>query len=258
MHSDFQTFKFVLIVSIFSALVLSLTSTSLKDKQNINVEVDRKKNVLKCAGLDVDKLPSEDIIKKYTEFINEKVITASGELTEIPYDNLIINENKSTGQITYYNIKEYNPEKNNNKKYLPIFEYVLNENINAYILPISGKGLWSTLYGYFALSKDLNTVQGITFYKHKETPGLGGEIEKKWFQDQFKNKKIFNESNELVSIKVVKGIAQGEFLKHQVDGMSGATITGNGVTTFLKSDLERYLPFIKKNDTDVKLKEIKV
>ena len=253
MHSDFQTFRFVLIISIFSALLLSLTATALKNRQDVNIEVDRKKNVLKCAGLDVSKLNPEQIIEKYKNSIHEKVISYSGQILNISYQNLKLEEDKSSGQITYYNNKDKIAEDSiDRKKYLPLFEHIVDGNVVTYIIPISGKGLWSTLYGYFALGRDLNTVKGITFYKHKETPGLGGEIEKKWFQDQFKYKKIFNEKQSLVSITVVKGKAKGEDINYQVDGMSGATITGNGVTTFLKADLKRYLPFIKQKHDNFK------
>ena len=260
MHSDFQTFRFVLLISIFSALLLSLTATSLKNKQDLNIEVDRKKNVLKCAGIDVSKLKSEEIIKNYKNSIVEKVIAISGEVVDISYQDLTIEENKSTGQITYYNTNTDNLESSIDKiKYLPLFEYSIDGIVDAYIIPISGKGLWSTLYGYFSLSKDLESVLGITFYKHGETPGLGGEIEKKWFQEQFKDKKIFDEKKSLVSITVVKGKASGKNINYQVDGISGATITGNGVTNFLKADLLRYLPFIKqKQSTIINTQEIGV
>ena len=104
---------------------------------------------------------------------------------------------------------------------------------------------------HLALEPDLNTVRGITFYKHKETPGLGGEVEKKWFQDNFVGKKILNNNGELVSVKVVKGKAKellsGDNLNHGVDGISGATITCRGVTEFLKNDLHRYKQYINRN-----------
>ena len=135
MHSDLQTFKFVLIISIFSALLLSLTSTTLKNRQEVNIEVDRKKNVLKCAGIDVSTLNSDAVIKKYQSFITEKVITTDGDLTEIPYENLFIDENKSTGQITYYNNDKIMSEDTIQKEYLPLFEYKINGKVNAYILP---------------------------------------------------------------------------------------------------------------------------
>ena len=246
MHSDFQTFRFIILISVFSALILSITATSLENKQDINIEVDRKKNVLKCAGVDVNKLESDKIINTYNDFIIEKVISESGQIVNLSQSDLKSKENKTSGQIYYFN---------KNKSYLPLFEYQIDGNIDSYIFPISGKGLWSTLYGYLALAKDLNTVKGITFYKHKETPGLGGEIEKEWFQNNFINKKIFDKNNDLVSITVAKGKASGKNLNHKVDGMSGATITGNGLTTFLRADLERYLLFINQQKGNIKPNE---
>ena len=113
------------------------------------------------------------------------------------------------------------------------------------MIPISGKGLWSTLYGYFALEMDMKTVKGITFYKHGETPGLGAEVEKKWFQNNFIGKKIFDENSNLVSITVYKGSSGDDI--HGVDGISGATVTSNGVTNFLKSILNNYKPYLERN-----------
>ena len=116
-------------------------------------------------------------------------------------------------------------------------------------MPISGKGLWSTLFGFLALNEDKNTVKGITFYKHKETPGLGGEVDKAWFQDNFIGKKIFNSKNELVSIQVPKGAASAlskDKQIHAVDGITGATVTSKGLSNFLLRDLNRYEEFLRR------------
>ena len=103
------------------------------------------------------------------------------------------------------------------------------------------------MMGYFAISNDKNSSLGIVFYSHAETPGLGGEVDKEWFQEQFeedKNKKIFDEFGNLKSIKINKNKnTQGK--KHEVDGITGATVTSDGLTKFLKRDLERYLNFLK-------------
>lgn len=115
-----------------------------------------------------------------------------------------------------------------------------------YCIPISGYGLWSWLYGFLALEADKNTVRGITFYKHGETPGLGGEVDKKWWQDNWRGKTTHDASGKLVSITVLKG--KGNMLTehgHEVDGISGATITSNGVTKFVQADLEKYEAFFK-------------
>ena len=120
-------------------------------------------------------------------------------------------------------------------------------------IPIAGKGLWSTIFGFIALNPDTDTVLGIQFYKHGETPGLGGEVEKKWFTDNFINKKIRDKNGKIISIAVIKGgVDYSESNKssiHQVDGISGATVTADGVTDFLLEDLLRY---------EKKLDEIKV
>ena len=100
------------------------------------------------------------------------------------------------------------------------------------------------MFGFIAIGEDGNTVKGITFYKHGETPGLGGEVEKEWFQENFVGKKIYNLDKKLVSVKVVKGKASdvliGNDLEHGVDGISGATVTSNGVTKFLRSYLKKH------------------
>ena len=97
------------------------------------------------------------------------------------------------------------------------------------------------MFGFISISDDGDTVKGITFYKHKETPGLGGEVDKKWFQENFVNKKIFK-NGKLVSVKVVK-LVQEDI--HEVDGITGATITSKGVSDFLMRDLLRYENFLR-------------
>ena len=207
------------------------------------MELDKKKNILKCIGKDVALMSADAIIKEYKSNIRNIILNFNGDIAaNIASENLESVQNKSTGQLNYFI---------DNVEYLPAYKSL---NPEAFIIPISGKGLWSTLYGYFALENDLNTVMGITFYKHGETPGLGGEVEKKWFQNNFIGKKIFDQTGELVSIKVVKGkvndIYSGQALNHGVDGISGATITSRGVSDFLKRDLLRYGQYMKNNRTN--------
>ena len=105
------------------------------------------------------------------------------------------------------------------------------------ILPVYGKGLWSTLYGFIALESDLNTIAGLTFYEHKETPGLGGEVDNPKWKAQWPGKTLRDADDEDIEIEVVKGqvVPGTPSENHQVDGLSGATITSRGV-----SDLIRY------------------
>ena len=222
------------------SLLLALTSTQLKERQEFNIELDKKKNILKCIGKDLSLMNADAIFKEYKSNISNIILNSNGDIAaNIASENLESVPNKSTGEVKYFL---------NNIEYLPAYK---SSNPEAFIIPISGKGLWSTLFGYFALEMDLNTVIGITFYKHGETPGLGGEVEKKWFQNNFVGKKIFNQTGELVSIKVVKGkvndVYSGEALNHGVDGISGATVTSRGVSDFLKRDLLKYEQYLKNN-----------
>ncbi len=222
------------------SLLLALTSTQLKNLQEFNIELDKKKNILKCIGKDLSLMNADAIFKEYKSNISNIILNSNGDIADnIASENLESVPNKSTGEVKYFL---------NNIEYLPAYK---SSNPEAFIIPISGKGLWSTLFGYFALEMDLNTVIGITFYKHGETPGLGGEVEKKWFQNNFVGKKIFNQTGELVSIKVVKGkvndVYSGEALNHGVDGISGATVTSRGVSDFLKRDLLKYEQYLKNN-----------
>ena len=242
-HSNFYTFKFIGIITIVASLLLALASTQLKELQEFNVELDRKKNILKSIGKDVTLMNADAIMEEYKSNIRNVILKLNGDIAaNIDSENMESVQNKSTGQLNYFI---------DNVEYLPAYK---SSKPEAFIIPISGKGLWSTLYGYFALEKDLNTVMGITFYKHGETPGLGGEVEKKWFQNNFVGKQIIDKSGKMVSIKVVKGkandVLSGDGLNHGVDGISGATITSKGVSDFLKRDLLRYEPYMKNNRTN--------
>ena len=109
-----------------------------------------------------------------------------------------------------------------------------DQKLDQIILPVRGKGLWSTMYGYVALSADLVTINGITFYQHGETPGLGGEIENKSWQAGWSGKKIHNDQGQPV-LRVIKGKVKttGEESNYQIDGISGATLTMNGVSNIM-------------------------
>ena len=117
-------------------------------------------------------------------------------------------------------------------------------------VPVSGKGLWSTIYGYIALKADKKEVRGITFYKHGETPGLGGEVENPEWTAKWAGKLIRDADDILVGIEVKKGeVDPGNTREknHCVDGLAGATITCNGVTAFIKKDLTTFDKYLSQN-----------
>lgn len=223
MRSDTYTIIFTMIVTVILGLGLSITADSLRDKQVLNVELDIKKNILSVLGFKKDgKWSDEEVQLLYDKNINEIIINSAGQQVEEL-------SNSSDSRYTIYESRKSN-------------------KITGYAIPIAGKGLWGTMYGYFAIEPDASTVKGITFYKHKETPGLGGEVDKDWFKNNFVGKKLVDIDGSLVSIEVVKGYVSSTDpnAMHKVDGISGATITGKGVTTFLKSDLEKYEPYFAK------------
>ncbi|MEE8437042.1 MAG: NADH:ubiquinone reductase (Na(+)-transporting) subunit C, partial [Candidatus Neomarinimicrobiota bacterium] len=139
--------------------------------------------------------------------------------------------------------QDINPDTDLN--FYPVFIKKINGQVEGYAVPVSGKGLWSTIYGYFAVDPDGKTVKGLTFYKHGETPGLGGELEKQWFRDNFIGKKFIDKNDNLVGIQIVKGKVDdySENAFHQVDGISGATMTAKGINIFLLKNLQDYEEF---------------
>ena len=128
--------------------------------------------------------------------------------------------------------------------------YLVNNDsgVEKYILPMYGKGLWSTMYGFMALNKDLRTIDGFTFYSHGETPGLGGEVDNPKWKAQWKGKQAFNENWD-ISIEVIKGLVDptGPKANSQIDGLSGSTLTTRGVDKLVRFWLgdQGYGPFFK-------------
>tara|TARA_B100001142_G_scaffold280788_1_gene292209 strand:+ start:16 stop:717 length:702 start_codon:yes stop_codon:yes gene_type:complete len=227
MHSNSYTIVFTSIVTIILGGFLSVAAGTLKEIQELNVENDSKKNILSSLGYEPDSnqlWTSDDITKLFQLNIEAYVLNSNGEKTNI--DPASVNTDTD-----YENF--------------PIYIDKKDGVVNGYAIPISGKGLWSTLYGYFAIEPDGITAKGITFYAHKETPGLGGEVDKPWFQNNFVGKRFIDEGGDLVGIKVAKGKANPNS-PYEVDGISGATITSKGLESFLVDDLEKYEPFFRK------------
>tara|TARA_Y100000996_G_scaffold413184_1_gene400858 strand:+ start:630 stop:1325 length:696 start_codon:yes stop_codon:yes gene_type:complete len=226
MHSNKYTLGFMTVVTVLLGSFLSVAASSLKEMQELNVENDSKKNILSCLGYKEDAespWSPEEIQGMYDKNITAIVLDVDGKKTQI-------------------DPKTIDAETDENS--FPIYISKVDNEIKGYAIPISGKGLWSTLYGFFAIEPDGITAKGITFYAHKETPGLGGEVDKEWFQNNFVGQKFINDQGELVGIKVVKGKADPTS-DYEVDGISGATITSKGLESFLLDDLKKYESFLK-------------
>ena len=255
LKNNIKTYIFMFLITLVSSLLLSFSYSSLKSYTDANKKFDIRRNIIKSVGIDIKQMNKDDIINDYSSNVDEIILDYSfNQVDGITYDDLESVEDKKTGTTYYvsrndkntFSTLENKKDDKSIKKFLPVFYHNVLE---VFVFPISGKGLWSTLFGFLALDKDKNTVKGITFYKHAETPGLGGEVDKKWFQDNFVGKKIFNMTNELVSVQVLKGSSKALPVNdqvHAVDGITGATITSKGLSDFLLYDLKRYEQFLKE------------
>ncbi len=239
-RSKIYSVVFVIIITLFWGFVLSYAATSLRERQEFNEIVNIRTNILVATGLidRDDTLAPEEVDELYNTSIESFVVDHEGRvLTGEPADGVDLE----------VELESPDPE----DWRLPVFVVTKNGQADVYAIPVFGRGLWSTLYGYLALERDLSTVRGITFYDHAETAGLGAEISEPWFQENFVGKQVFDAAGNLRSIGVAKGavtdtISNAADRDYFVDGISGASQTGRGVTNLLEDKLQLYEPYIRK------------
>ena len=221
--------------------ILSFTSQVLAPAQKKSIELDTKQSIL-SAVMTLEK--GDDALAIYSERINSMVVDIEGNL---------VDKNRKGNPIIAEEVnilKNYKMERSTRE--YPVFEYMSKTNpdeVEAYILPLYGAGLWNAIYGYVALEKDLNTIKGVSFGHVQETPGLGARIDSKEIQVRYQGKTIFDEKGNLVSVVMLKGEKKDPSLfgTHEVDGMSGSTLTAKGLNAMVKDYLGCYESFIKKN-----------
>ena len=228
-NTNSYTVGFACAMVLIVAALLASMSIQLTPLQDRNIELEKKQNILQSVGVYVERDDSE---ASYSKFIKEELVL----------DN---NGNVLEGSAFDINLADELKKDIKDQK-LPLYISMLEDSSKCYIIPLRGIGLWGPIWGYIALKEDVNTVLGAVFAHKAETPGLGAEINQGFFQEPFKDKKIFNPKNEFVSITVKKGGAP-EGSMHDVDGISGGTITSDGVTDMLKERVGRYLPYLEKN-----------
>ncbi len=238
MQENSRAIRFALIICIVSSGLLSFAAQYLKPYQEENIRLDKMKNIIKALDVREDgKGDVEDYFASLDGIATTKLYNDNIEAVVVDAQGSIVAGVKPT------DLKEDETDRR------AIYLHKQNNAIQAYCLPISGKGLWSTIKGYLALEKNLNAIKGLTFYSHGETPGLGGEIEKNWFTSNYKGKEVLNADGSIASITIVKGKAleSSKTFIHEVDGISGATLTSKGVNQFMKKDLSFFAPYIKNN-----------
>ncbi len=227
--SNRHTYLFAGIMVITIAFVLSFTSESLKELKADNVKKEKMQNILFAAGINVSRDESEEL---YTQYIIEELsLTNNGDI-----DN----------SVSAFNINlALEIKKDINSQRFPLYVANIDDN-RYYIIPLRGNGLWNAIWGYIALKEDVNTIKGVSFGHQAETAGLGAEITEDWFTNSFVDEKILNDNGDFVGVYVTKTNNDPENTDkndNEVDAISGATITGDGVADMIKERLENYLPY---------------
>ena len=225
-NSNAYTYTFAIVMVVLVAVLLAGASLGLKSKQENNVKQEKMQSILASVGVNVDRSEAQ---ANYDKVIKEVLTIKGGEVV-------------STDREIGFNVDMAGAIKAENMdREVPM--YVANKGgENYYIIPLRGKGLWGPVWGFVSLESDGNTVVGANFGNKSETPGLGAEITTPMFTDQFPGKKI-SEAGLFQSISVVKqGTSTGDYM---VDGISGGTITSNGVNDMLADCLAPYAEYFK-------------
>lgn len=242
MFSNRYIFIFSTIMVVVVAVLLALAATALKPFQDQNVRVEKMQYILNSAHIENTTKDAETLYNQHV--FAEYLVNPKGEITGT------YSKDEKTGSARPFDVdfkvqlKEFNEKKTGE---FPVYLCAKGTD-TLYVFPLLGKGLWGPIWGYIALKSDLNTVEGAVFDHKGETPGLGAEIATPTFQSQFAGKTILDQNDSLASIVLVKGGKSNGLYRpeHDVDAISGGTITSNGTSKMIKDCLSIYLPFISK------------
>lgn len=218
-NSNVYTVVYASVMVIIVAFMLAFVASALKETQDANVANDTKGQILTALGYDKAAI---NVAEVYSEKVQDNLFV-DGELKAYEGDF-----NTTYGSLI----------KNGE---LHVFTATTAQDEKAYVIPVVGRGLWGGLWGYIAVNETKDKVLGTYFYHESETAGLGARIGEKWFQDQFIGKPIFDENGNVALTVVKAGAAQAE---NEVDGVTGATLTVNGVSAMVKDGLTTYAKFL--------------
>lgn len=231
-----KPFYSVLILAFVCSALVAAAAVGLRPMQDANRSLDQKKNILYAAGLYDEQKSVDEMYAAITpKLVNLKTgdYVPESQLTPQGYDQIRASSDPKNSKAlpNEQDIAKLRRLENISLVYL----VEKNNALSQIILPVRGKGLWSTMFAYVALDADLNTISGVSFYQHGETPGLGGEIENKLWQHGWVGKKIYGPDGR-TDVTVIKGKADptSKDAMYQIDGISGATLTSNGVGDLLE------------------------
>lgn len=246
MESNNKIVMFVVAMCIVVAGVLAGMYTVLKPIADRNEEIFNKRNILKAIETKLDgsvaEMSDDEVLNLFQEKVTQITLKTDGTVVAKKMPNS--DDVEGDGPIAEKVDMKQEKKKADADKNLPLFIYESSEGKN-YIVSVRGNGLWDEIWGYIALESDVNTIAGATFDHVGETPGLGAEIKdnQSWV-DQFKGEQIYNAAGEYVSVEVKKGGAAPDD-KNAVDGISGATVTANGVDEMLDRGIEYYMAYFE-------------
>ena len=234
MESTSRTVTVALVLCIVCSLVVSSAAVLLKDRQDINKKIDRYTNILAAAGM---LQADAGIEEQFNELVTSRVVDLNSGLftDEVDADSFDQLRSAKDRSISINLTSSEDIAKISRRENFALVYLVETDGqLNKIILPVRGYGLWSTLHGYLALEKDGQTVAGLGFYQHTETPGLGGEVDNPRWKALWPGKKVYKDGN--VEIQLVKGSVDpaSDSADYQIDGLAGATLTSNGVTNLVQ------------------------
>jgi len=230
--SNTYIFLYAIVLVVVVAVLLALAASGLKPAQQENIRMEKRIDILKSIGLgeQLEGAGQKAVSEVYDKYIREALVVDA--------------EGKTLGGASAFEL-DLRSELSlpREARRLPIFVARLDDGSAKYIFPLAGQGLWGQIWGYIALSDDMNTVYGVSFAHKSETPGLGADIATAAFQSRFKGKKLF-EGADMVSISLLKS-GNTANNPHAVDAISGATLTSVGVGDMLLSSLNEYRAFLE-------------
>lgn len=247
---------FCAVVCVVCGAVVCVAAVSLKPRQDRNRVFDQQKKVLGVAGLiEAGASPSAEEVANIFETRIEPAYINLETGEEVPLEDVGVPFEDYSAKRMMADSETVLPAPANNARVARMPKYALiyrvtddAGGVERVVIPIEGYGLWGTLYGYLAVNNDGQTISGITYYKHIETPGLGGEVDNARWQGLWDGRQIYDTEG-TVQIAVAKGAAGSvSDDPYRVDGLSGATLTSNGVTAMLKFWLgdDAFGPYLKR------------
>ncbi len=233
---------------VICSILVSAAAVGLSSRQELNKVEEKKKNILQAAGIYQEGLSVEEQFRH----IQPRIVDLdTGEFTDAFDATTFDSRRAARDPDTSYQIPAALDLAaiKTRSRYMDVYLLKDGDKLQQLILPVHGKGLWSTMYGFVSLDADLTTVSGFAFYEHGETPGLGGEVDNPAWKAQWPGKKIYDDDGN-TRIEVLKGTVDrgSDNAVYQADGLAGATLTGRGVSNLLKYWMGEngYKPFLAK------------